>query len=49
VAVIVGAIVVGALVFAVGAVMLNPLVGLAGGIVAAAIEIALARRDPGDR
>jgi hypothetical protein len=49
VAVIVGAIVVGALVFAVGAVMLDPLVGLAAGIVAAGIEIALARRDPGDR
>jgi hypothetical protein len=29
--------------------MLDPLVGLAGGIVAAGIEIALARRDPGDR
>lgn len=48
-AVIVGAIVVGLLVFAVGAVLVHPLVGAAGGIVAAGIEIALARRDPGER
>lgn len=49
IAVVVGAIVVGALVFTIGAVLVHPLVGLAGGIVVAGIEIALARRDPGDR
>ncbi len=49
IAMVVGAIMVGALVFVVGAVLVDPLVGLAGGIVVAGIEIALARRDPGDR
>jgi hypothetical protein len=48
IAVVVGALVVGVLVFAIGAVMVDPLVGVAGGITVALIEIALARRDPGE-
>jgi hypothetical protein len=49
VAMVIGAVMVGGLVFAVGAVMVHPFVGIAGGIVTAGIEIALARRDPADR
>ena len=49
IAVVVGAVVVGLLVFAVGTVLAGPYLGIAGGIVVALIEIALARRDPGER
>ena len=45
-AVVIGAIVVGGGVFAIGSILVSPLIGLAGGIVVAGIEIVLARRDP---
>lgn len=45
-AVVIGAIVVGGGVFALGWVLVSPLIGLAGGIVVAGIEIVLARREP---
>lgn len=48
-AVVVGAVIVGGGVFAIGSVLVSPLFGLAGGIVAAGIEIALTRRGAGPR
>jgi hypothetical protein len=44
---VIGALTVGALVFAVGVVLVHPLVGLVGGAVAVVIELAIARRPRG--
>lgn len=46
---VIGAFVVGALVFAVGVVLVHPLVGLVGGVVAVILELVVARRPSGPR